>query len=394
MREQQEIESNLWEPLPESEKVTEVQSGPSRSFWQQGFRRILRDRLFLLAAGFLLLLGLLTLIVPRMWNYSYDEQNLNYASIPPVLALYQLEEDTYVYVTKEFNVIRTDGSGHLLEALRPVKKDVANRRNLFRIDEKQLVVDYSVKGTREDNGNKDVLYENQKIEPVKRVWNRTYYLGTDTLGRDLLIRVLYGARISLMVSILSAFLNLIVGVLYGSIAGYLGGRVDNVMMRFVDLLSSIPMTLYVILIMVALGQGIHSIVLAMGLVLWVRMARIVRGQVLHIRNRDYVAAARGLGVPLPVMIWRHFIPNMLGPVLVALSMQIPNAIFQEAFLSFIGLGITAPKASWGTLCNDALGSLYVHPYLMLVPALTLSVTILAFHSVSRGLKDAFTPQEA
>ena len=142
MREQQEIESNLWEPLPESEKVTEVQSGPSRSFWQQGFRRLLRDRLFLLAAGFLLLLGLLTLIVPRMWNYSYVEQNLNYASIPPVLALYQLEEDTYVYVTKEFNVIRTDGSGHLLEALRPVKKDVANRRNLFRIDEKQLVVDY------------------------------------------------------------------------------------------------------------------------------------------------------------------------------------------------------------------------------------------------------------
>ena len=223
------------------------------------------------------------------------EQNLNYASIPPVLALYQLEEDTYVYVTKEFNVIRTDGSGHLLEALRPVKKDVANRRNLFRIDEKQLVVDYSVKGTREDNGNKDVLYENQKIEPVKRVWNRTYYLGTDTLGRDLLIRVLYGARISLMVSILSAFLNLIVGVLYGSIAGYLGGRVDNVMMRFLRISSSIPMTLYVILLMVALGQGIHSIVLAMGLVLWVRMARIVRGQVLHIRNRDYVDGGQGAG---------------------------------------------------------------------------------------------------
>ena len=123
MREQQEIESNLWEPLPESEKVTEVQSGPSRSFWQQGFRRLLRDRLFLLAAGFLLLLGLLTLIVPRMWNYSYDEQNLNYASIPPVLALYQLEEDTYVYVTKEFNVIRTDGSGHLLEARRHARAD-------------------------------------------------------------------------------------------------------------------------------------------------------------------------------------------------------------------------------------------------------------------------------
>ena len=203
---------------------------------------------------------------------------------------------------------------------------------------------------------------------------------------------MYGARMSLTVGFLAALINFVIGVFYGGIAGYFGGRIDNIMMRIVDILSSIPMMLYVILIMVILGPGLKSIIVAMSITYWVEMARIVRAQVLSLREQEFVLAAKLLGASTSRILTKHLIPNVMGPVMVAMSMQIPSAMFTEAFLSFIGLGVSAPMASWGTLCNDALAGLTSYPYQMFFPALVMSITILAFNLFSDGLRDALDPR--
>ena len=226
----------------------------------------------------------------------------------------------------------------------------------------------------------------------ERVWNRTYLLGTDGLGRDLFIRIIYGARIFLCIGILAAVINFVVGVFYGGIAGYMGKRTDNIMMRLVDTVDSIPMTLYVILIMVVVGPGLSSIILALGLTFWIKMARLVRGQVLTLKQQEFIKAAVVVGAGRRRIIIKHLFPNMMGPIMVNLTMQIPSAIFNEAFLSFVGLGVPAPMASWGTLCNDALAGIYVYPYQMVLPAAAISITILAFNLLGDGLRDAFDPR--
>ena len=206
------------------------------------------------------------------------------------------------------------------------------------------------------------------------------------------IRVIYGARISLLVGVVAALVNFVVGVLYGGIAGYFGGTVDNIMMRIVDTISSIPMMLYVILLMVVMGSGLKSIILAMGLTYWTGMARIVRSQVLAMREQEFVSAAILLGVPTHKLLTRHLIPNAMGPIMVSLTMQIPSAMFTEAFLSFIGLGVSKPMASWGSLANAALPALYTNPYQLFYPALVMSITILALNLFSDGLRDSLDPR--
>lgn len=171
------------------------------------------------------------------------------------------------------------------------------------------------------------------MKPFKTVSNKTYIWGSDSLGRDMFIRVIYGARMSLLVGVVAAIVNFVIGVLYGGIAGFCGGSVDNIMMRIVDTISSIPMMLYVILIMVVMGPGLQSIILAMGLTYWVDMARIVRSQVLSMREQEFVLAATLLGVPSRKILTRHLIPNAMGPIMVSITMQIPSAMFTEAFLS-------------------------------------------------------------
>ena len=205
--------------------------------------------------------------------------------------------------------------------------------------------------------------------------------------------MVYGGRISLLVGLLAAVLNFVVGVTYGSIAGLAGGKVDLVMMRIVDALDSIPTTLYVILIMVIVGSGLLPIILALGFTMWLRMARIVRGQVLTLKSQEFVKASTIMGAGKLRIMVRDLVPNMIGPIMVAVSMQIPGAIFEEAFLSFIGLGVSAPQASWGTLCNDALAGLYVYPYQMFIPAIAISITILSLNLLSDGLRDALDPKQ-
>ena len=222
--------------------------------------------------------------------------------------------------------------------------------------------------------------------------NATFWFGTDELGRDLFTRCWWGARISLFVGITASLVDLVIGVLYGAIAALLGGKKEEWMMRIADVLYAIPYLLVVILLMVIIGSGITTIILALTITGWINMARIVRSQTLQIKQQDYVKAAYALGASRQRVLLRHLIPNAMGPIIVTLTLTIPSAIFAEAFLSFLGLGVQAPIASWGTMANDGLPALRYYPWRLFFPAALISLTMLSFNLLGDGLRDAFDPR--
>jgi len=205
-------------------------------------------------------------------------------------------------------------------------------------------------------------------------------------------RIWYGAKISLFIGIAAAIIDLVIGVIWGGISGYKGGRVDEVMMRIADVLYGIPYLLLVILLMVVLGQGLGTMILAMSITGWINMARITRGQVLSLKNQEYILASRTLGASLTRIMGKHLIPNAMGPILVTLTLTIPNAIFTEAFLSYLGLGLTPPLASWGTMANDGIAAMSYYPWRVFFPALFICLTIFAFNVIGDGIRDALDPR--
>lgn len=220
----------------------------------------------------------------------------------------------------------------------------------------------------------------------------TYWFGTDELGRDLFTRCWWGARISLFVGISASLIDLIIGVMFGAFAGYVGGKTEEWMMRTADVLYAIPYLLVVILLMVIIGPGIFTIIIALTLTGWINMARIVRSQILQLKELDFVKAAIALGASRRRLLLCHLIPNAMGPIIVTVTLTIPSAIFAEAFLSFLGLGVQAPIASWGTMANDGLSALRYYPWRLFFPATFISLTMLSFNLLGDGLRDAFDPR--
>ncbi|WP_455675286.1 ABC transporter permease [Pradoshia sp.] len=229
---------------------------------------------------------------------------------------------------------------------------------------------------------------NQNLPPSSEYW-----FGTDDLGRDVFARTWYGARVSLFVGIMAAMIDFFIGVIYGGIAGYKGGRTDHWMMRVIEVLYGLPYLLLVILLAVVMGPGLFTIIIALSVTGWIGMARIVRGQVLQIKNYEFVLASKTFGTKTRRIIRRNLLPNAMGPIIVQLTLTIPSAIFAEAFLSFLGLGIQAPHASWGGMLNDSLGVILSgYWWRLFFPAMFISLTMFAFNVVGDGLQDALDPK--
>jgi oligopeptide transport system permease protein len=397
MAENVKISPQQWEKVPAEKLEKEKISRPSLTYWQDAWRRLKKNHLSMLGLVAIIALTILAIAGPMMSQFDYSDQDLTMSNLPSRLEYYKVSDNNYIYLHKEYRLYTLTEKGEIIEKLTETKNDMIKKYRAYEIDGKEVVVDYSFAAKAIKSGDPnakkfEIRVDGEEINSVGKVRNKTYKFGTDHLGRDLYVRVLYGARISLLVGLIATVIQFFIGVTYGGISGYTGGRVDNIMMRIVDIIATIPLLLYVILLMVVMGAGLKTIIIALGSVYWVTMARIVRGQVLSIKEQEYVLAARTIGASTWRIMARHLIPNAMGSIIVALAMNIPSAIFTEAFLSFIGLGVSAPMASWGTLANDALGGLRTYAYQLFYPSVFIAVTVLAFNFLGDGLRDALDPR--
>ena len=380
---------NLWAPLDASLESREKIWTVSRSFSQDVWFRFRRKPTAIAGLIMLVLVALFSFVGPLFTSFTYSEQNLQFANIPPRLNVTSLQDfDSVFYITHGLRVVAISPQGRLERQLSLVTDDFNLRQMTFAYDDyRHVILDYTERPIQllDENG--------QRVAALSHVWNRTYRLGTDHLGRDIMTRLMFGGRISFTIAIIAALANMIIGTLYGSISGFFGGTVDDIMMRIVDIINTIPVTLYVILIKVALGGGgLAPMIIALSSVYWVSMARVVRGQVLSLKSQEFIMASRTIGTSTKEIISRHLVPNTMGPILVTATMLIPTAIFMEAFMSFIGIGIAPPMASLGTMCNDATDAMRSAPYQLFLPAALICILMFAFSFVGDGLRDALDPK--
>lgn len=333
----------------DAEKITR----PSLTFWQDAWMRLKKNRGALFGLIVTIILILLSIIAPLLSSYKYSDQDLRHANLPPkVPGLEKIDWLPY----NGFSSERIDSRGIKTPA-----------RDMY-------------------------VSENMRTGEVTK-YNKYHYFGTDDLGRDLWTRVWTGARVSLLIALIAAGIDFILGVTFGGISGFFGGKVDMIMQRFVEVMYGIPYLIVVILFRVIFEKaGIVTLALAMTITGWIGMSRIVRGQILKLKNQEFVMAAQTLGASNMSIIFKHLIPNSLGPILISIMFTIPAAIFAEAFLSFLGLGISPPLASLGSLVSDGIKSLQSAPYKLVYPAATISIMILSFNLVADGLRDALDPK--
>ena len=331
-----QIDPNLFEAATDDEKAQQVTMRESVSFMKDAMRRLRANHIAMLSLFTIILIALIAFIVPEFYPYTYTRQDVSAQNLGP-----------FQYSAKE-----------------------------------QAKID-----------------KGQKVFP--------HIMGTDALGRDYAIRVIYGTRISLTVGVFSALIVIVIGIIYGSISGFFGGKVDMVMMRIVDIIYSLPDVLIVILLSVAIkdwvstsknalisrmGAGMVSIFIVFGLLYWVSMARQVRGQILSIKEQEYVLASRTIGASPVNIIRKHMIPNCISVIIIIAAMQIPSAIFTESFLSFLGLGVSVPMPSLGSLASDARTGLRSYPYQLIFPSMAIFLIVLSFNLLGNGLRDAFDPK--
>ncbi|MBE1553281.1 oligopeptide ABC transporter permease [Sporosarcina limicola] len=326
-----QITADLFVPAPLDTAGQEEISKPSVSFWQEAFHRLFKNKGSVIALFALVILIIVAIVGPSMNDHTYRSQNLAHSNMPPKVS-----------------------------GLEWLGFDGKNSKGMD-------------------------VYEAQHVET-------NYWFGTDEFGRDLWTRVWKGTQISLFIALVAATLDLIIGVIYGGISSFYGGRIDTIMQRIIEVLIGIPNLIVIILFILILEPGIRSIILAMVITGWVGMARVVRGQILQLKGQEFVLASQTLGASNARLIWKHLMPNVMGPIIVTVMFTIPTAIFFEAFLSFIGLGLQAPLASLGVLIEDGYKSIRFFSYKLIFPALVISTIMICFNLLADGLRDALDPK--
>jgi oligopeptide transport system permease protein len=375
-----------WTPLAEEEKNAETIAGVSLTYWQDVCRRLWQNKLAIVSIFIILLILIASVFGPLITGKSYDAQQLALRNMPPQIEIQTAADGSKFYVHPDLKVFLVGADGYVTQELAPTSAILKDKVFIFEHNEKPYFLDFSAGS---------VKFEDETRQPLAQketVWNKNYLLGTDSIGRDMLTRLLYGGRISLMVAFIVSACTLLIGVIYGGIAGYYGGNTDIMMMRVVEILMSIPSTIYVILLMVYFGQGIYNILIAMALTSWLGMSLLVRGQVLSLKEQEFVLAAKTVGVSPIKIIINHLLPNSIGPIIVSATLSIPGAIATEAFMSFIGLGVKPPMPSWGILSNEGIGAIRSSPYQILLPSIAISLTMFAFNFLGDGLRDALDPR--
>ena len=376
---------NEWDLCTTSDELKEKIWTKNRSFSGDVWFRFRHKLTAVIGLIIIILMIIFSFIAPHFTKFKYDEQNLAFSNIPFRMHVTKIN-NRYYYLSSNLKIIEVSEDGKLIQSLSLKEENGMKKTMTFTDGTNDIYISYLKKpATFVDNQGK-------KITAVEKKWNKTFLLGSDFLGRDMLTRLMYGSRISLIVALIATIVNMTIGILYGGISGYKGGLTDSVMMRIVDIISTIPLTLYVILIMVVLNNGFLSIIIALSSVYWVSMARIVRGQIMSLKESEFVYAARTIGSSSKTILFKHLLPNAMGPILVTATMLIPSAIFIEAFLGFIGLGIAPPMASLGTMCNDSLQTLRTAPYQLFLPSLLICITMFGFSYVGDGLRDALDPK--
>ena len=373
--------------------MTDITASPQpeitgRSLAQLAMMRFRRNKAAITGCMLLVFVTLFSFAGPLFVPHSYDQVFSSYVNVPPSLTprpdpetLQDVAEsvaqrarvqlDSFTVEDGRFTAVISSGS-----EIDPRTIRYFDRNNEFKNSE---VVDQAADGR--------ILTVSGNVDQI------TFPFGTDSNGRDLLVRVMLGGQISLAVGLAASLVSLGIGVVYGATSGYLGGRVDNVMMRIVEILYSLPFVFLVVVLVVFFGRSVILIFLVIGAVEWLEMARIVRGQTLSLKRREFVGAAEALGLTDWQIIRRHIIPNTIGPVIVFVTVIVPKVILLESFLSFLGLGVQAPLASWGTLISEGAASMQNAPWLLIFPAIFFVVTLFSLNFVGDGLRDALDPKD-
>lgn len=340
-----------------------------------------KKRYFYLVA--LLILLFISFFIPKVSLYKYSDQNLDFVDLPPFIKLYMLSSDYGVYLHKDLYPVLFNKSGQPICLL----KKISDGYKFFdyEFDNKKLSLDYKkIKDFKNIDYKKiKLIYDGRVLnnKNVKIVWNKTYILGSDQLGRDIFTRVFQGIKISLTIGFMSSIVNLVIGIIYGSISGYIGGKIDIIMVNILNIISTIPSILWVILMSLFIPQGLWTIIIIIGSVYWINMARQVRAGVMAIKRRDFILAQIVMGTPHYKIVFKHILPNMKETILMTLIVSIQNAIFTETFLSFLGIGLSAPIASLGTLINDAMGNFRSCPYQLIIPAMAILLIFICFDKI-------------
>ena len=369
---------------------TEAMTGPikGRSLWADAQTRLVRNKAAVVSIGWLIFMALVCIIGPEVTGHRYDQIYTEYSRVSPSLEAYPKADQITPAVERIGSRLRAKPEAITVEGDTLRATFVGQRP----IDERSLAF-----FSRSDMfGEAQVLErgdEGRRLTVEVPLERRYFFFGTDTNGRDLLTRTLFAGRISLSIGLLATFVAIMIGVLYGATSGYIGGRVDLVMMRFVDVLYSLPFIFFVIMLVVFFGRNFILMFIAVGAVEWLDMARIVRGQTLSIKRQEYVQAAEALGVETKGIIRRHVIPNTLGPVVVYTTLLVPRVILLESFLSFLGLGVQEPMTSWGVLISDGARNIQGAAFMLIFPSFFLVSTLFSLNFIGDGLRDALDPKD-